>query len=349
MDSKAVYGFKVRWHDQCAEQLREYKMTFYDGAKGAPNEVSLFDVKNKRMFLKRTPVPHISSADLFIGAKVTIFARQLEICDYGDGATRSHFSAVRGSAVVVVRPSGYALLGPVLDAVYDGGYTVSKLRSFDPAAAADAVGMPEAAGDGGGTVVAIELIGGDPVAGFAQVVARNNWAGDVMCPASAEQSERWAAGLFGGPQRSTAVGDSCTCCVVKPHAVRNVGSVVRALMEGGFEVSAVQMFNLDRSQAKEFHEVYEGVVRPNEFTAMVDQLCSGPCIAMECRKEGAVAALRTLAGPADVEIAQALRPSTLRARFGDVQNKGWSGVHCTDLPEDGPLEVQYFFSILNNM
>ena len=312
--------------------------------------MSLFDCKNKRMFLKRTPVPHISAADLFIGAKVTIFARQLEICDYGDGATRSHFSAVRGSAVVVVRPSGYALLGPVLDAIVDGGYTVGKLRSFDPAAAADAVGVPEAAGDGGGTVVGIEVIGSDPVNGFAQVVARNNWGGAVMCAASADQSERWSAGLFGAPARSTAVGDSCTCCVVKPHAVKNAGSVVRALMDGGFEVSAIQMFNLDRSQAKEFHEVYEGVVRPNEFTAMVDQLCSGPCIAMECRKaDGAVAALRTLAGPADVEIAQALRPSTLRARFGDVQSKGCCGVHCTDLPEDGPLEVQYFFSILNNM
>ena len=49
-------------------------------------------------------------------------------------------------------------------------------------------------------------------------------------------------------------------------------------------------------------------------------------------------------GPRDPDIARKLRPGSLRARFGlnCVQN----GVHCTDLPEDGPLEIQYFFKVL---
>ena len=84
-----------------------------DGAKGAPNEVSLFDCKNKRMFLKRTPVPHISAADLFIGAKVTIFARQLEICDYGDGATRRPQRSRSGSAPPPSAPAPACASRPV--------------------------------------------------------------------------------------------------------------------------------------------------------------------------------------------------------------------------------------------
>lgn len=46
----------------------------------------------------------------------------------------------------------------------------------------------------------------------------------------------------------------------------------------------------------------------------------------------------------DPEIAKNLRGNTLRARFGI--DKVRNAVHCTDLPEDGTLEVEYFFSIL---
>ena len=41
------------------------------------------------------------------------------------------------------------------------------------------------------------------------------------------------------------------------------------------------------------------------------------------------------------EIARHLRPKTLRAQFGT--NKIQNAVHCTDLPEDGLLEVRACF------
>ena len=51
-------------------------------------------------------------------------------------------------------------------------------------------------------------------------------------------------------------------------------------------------------------------------------------------------------GPHDPEIAKYLRPNTLRAQFGleRVRNV----VHCTDLAEDGVIECEYFFNILQN-
>jgi nucleoside-diphosphate kinase len=48
-----------------------------------------------------------------------------------------------------------------------------------------------------------------------------------------------------------------------------------------------------------------------------------------------------LCGPIDPEIAKNLRPNTLRAKFGVDRVK--NAIHCTDLPEDGVLESQYFF------
>jgi nucleoside-diphosphate kinase len=45
----------------------------------------------------------------------------------------------------------------------------------------------------------------------------------------------------------------------------------------------------------------------------------------------------------DPEIAKNLRPNTIRAKFGHTRLV--NAVHCSDLPEDGALEVEYFFSI----
>lgn len=71
---------------------------------------------------------------------------------------------------------------------------------------------------------------------------------------------------------------------------------------------------------------------------MVDQLFSGPCVAIEVRAEKAVSAFRELCGPSDPAVAKHIRPDTLRAKFGTDRLK--NAVHCTDLAEDGTLEVR---------
>lgn len=72
-------------------------------------------------------------------------------------------------------------------------------------------------------------------------------------------------------------------------------------------------------------------------------MTTGPCIVMEVRQENAVQSFRELCGPMDPEIAKNLRPNTIRAQFGI--DRCSNAVHCTDLPEDGELECEYFFSI----
>jgi len=54
--------------------------------------------------------------------------------------------------------------------------------------------------------------------------------------------------------------------------------------------------------------------------------------------------LRKLVGPHDPEIAKNLRPKSLRAKYGIDRIR--NAVHCTDLDEDGVLECEYFFSLL---
>ena len=45
------------------------------------------------------------------------------------------------------------------------------------------------------------------------------------------------------------------------------------------------------------------------------------------------------------ELARHVRPNTIRALFGRTKAK--NAIHCTDLPEDAELEVEYFFKILD--
>jgi len=142
---------------------------------------------------------------------------------------------------------------------------------------------------------------------------------------------------------TTALFNNCTLCIVRPHAfTTSGGEIVDHILTEGFEISALRLWYMDKATAEEFLEVYKGVLP--EYHDMVSQLCTGPSLVLEVRQENAVDSFRKLVGPHDPEVAKHLRPATLRAKFGIDRVK--NAMHCTDLPEDGLLEVEYFFNIL---
>lgn len=128
--------------------------------------------------------------------------------------------------------------------------------------------------------------------------------------------------------------ENCTLCIIKPHAVKakQVGEIVDAILSSGFEVSALQMIWFDHAASQEFYEAYKFLP---EQKKMIDQLASGPAVALEVRQDNAVEKFRKLCGPYDPEVARKLEPNTLRARFGS--DRVLNSVHCTDLAEDGSL------------
>jgi len=139
--------------------------------------------------------------------------------------------------------------------------------------------------------------------------------------------------------------NNCTCCIIKPHAVQQklVGRIIDCILSEGFEISALEMFYLEKPTAEEFFEIYKGVF--SEYAAMIDQVSTGgPVVVMEIRQEDAVNAFRRFCGPHDPEQARSINPGSLRAQFG--QDRIRNALHCTDLPEDGVLECEYFYSIL---
>jgi nucleoside-diphosphate kinase len=111
---------------------------------------------------------------------------------------------------------------------------------------------------------------------------------------------------------TTAQLNSCTLCIIKPHIVAagQAGMIIDMILSEGFEISALEMFYLNKPTAEEFYDVYKGVLP--EYVPLIDHMTSGPVIVLEVRQENAIPAFRNLVGPHDPEIAKHLRPNTIR-------------------------------------
>ena len=82
----------------------------------------MYDKKMCRVFLKRIEIPTLKQADLFVGAKVTIFARVLEIKEYGDIASAAKQGDDRQSTFAMIKPDQYQNFGKIIDAVQSSGF-----------------------------------------------------------------------------------------------------------------------------------------------------------------------------------------------------------------------------------
>ena len=58
-----------------------------------------------------------------------------------------------------------------------------------------------------------------------------------------------------------------------------------------------------------------------------------------------VTAFRKACGPSNPEIGRVLYPDSLRAKYGGI-NIEENAIHCSDLEEDGLMEVEYFFTLM---
>ena len=52
-----------------------------------------YDIKNRRTFLKKHEYPGVAVDNLFIGATLTVYSRQLKVIDFADKFTRESLSS----------------------------------------------------------------------------------------------------------------------------------------------------------------------------------------------------------------------------------------------------------------
>ncbi|KAH0786365.1 Nucleoside diphosphate kinase family protein [Histomonas meleagridis] len=364
------YSFKIEFYDEMAELVRPYLLTYHTDK----NEIEIYDIRNRRPFLKRFGNHGIELKDLFIGNKILINGRQYEIIDYASASTKEAFSQKMQSTYAMLKPGFHQHLGDALDRIYQSGLIVTKLRFGTISIQTASTFYAEHQGKSfyntlinyitSGPIVAMELTGNNAISLWRQLIgptnletakrespnslrakyARNTTENFAHGSDSPESAQRELNLIFG--QHSVDLvsnTDNCTLCIIKPHAMKErlAGKIINKILEEGFKITGAMTANLDIITAEEFLEVYRGVVK--DYPDMVKQLSSGTCLALEVN--GDFNAFRELCGPRDPNVAKQIRKNSLRALFGT--DLILNAVHCTDLEEDAQLETEYFFTLLD--
>ena len=323
---------------------RKYQLVYLPIVKS----IEMYDVKNQRIFLKRSEIPTISLDDFFVGSQVTILSRVLKVTDYGDIFTRRRFESERERTFAMIKPDAYTAMGKIIDGVHASGMVINKLKMsrFTKGTAGEfyAEHKGKCFYDGleahitSDVVTGMELVSPNAVKKWREVIGPTSTAqaqaeapGSVRALYGADNTKNAVHGAdsmgaykrevnfwFGGndvakrPMQTTAVKDNCTLCLIKPHLLKEgrAGQVIDMILAAGFEISAMEMFNLSRPVCEEFLDVYKGVLP--EYLPIVENLSGGPLLALEIRQQNAVSAFRDLCGPHDPEIAKHLRPDTIR-------------------------------------
>ena len=350
--------FIVEWFDPMPRLKRQYLLKYFV----QQHAVEMVDIKSKKLFLKKSPCPNeIRATDFFIGSKILLYSRELEIVEFGDGTTRSDLEYQMQSTLIILSPETYTSWGKIIDSIQSctrTGMVITNMKTVvlsrnvaeNVCAILNESIMKSASLSSGVSCVMI-VQGEDGISAISSLVKSLNSSpetgGSILtCSDSQQVSKLNDLILQNRNVSNSSTLDNCTCCIIKPHAVkqRNFGRILDTIISQGYEVSAITTLNFDKVQAEEFLEVYKGVIP--DYSDHVIQLCLGQSIALELRAEDAVPTFRQTAGPWDVEMAKTLRPGSLRALFGEDNVR--SAIHCTDLPLDAVAECEYCFRILSN-
>ncbi|KAK0084944.1 hypothetical protein PV325_006044 [Microctonus aethiopoides] len=364
--------FEAKWFDNVSGMEKIFYLYFFT----LDNTIELFDIKSRKTFLRRIKCDGVKRENLYVGSMVTIFSRTMTITDIPDAATKNILCKTMQKTFAILKPNVVDKMGEIFKIITAhnlqivnvrmGNFKEKDVERFYKNNDQFPSQMTS------GPVVLLTLVGENAVTRWNELIGdndNNKMNKNKFISLSARYGEDAIKnGFYGSPNVETAKSEieeyfpnlkskrtidtsatfkNCTLCIILPHAVQTklIGDIVNDIQKANYKISAIQSFNINPVDADEFLEVYKGIM--SEYSAMVAELHSGPCIAMEITHENPSLAVteefRKFCGPKDPDIARKIRPNTLRAKYGisKVQN----AIHCSDLPTDGLLEVEFFFKI----
>lgn len=127
--------------------------------------------------------------------------------------------------------------------------------------------------------------------------------------------------------------------MIKPDAVENghIGAILEKINSAGFNIAAMKLTKLSKSDAEKFYEVH--AERPF-YGELVNYMSSGPIVAAILEKDNAVNDFRTLIGSTNpAEAAE----GTIRKLFATSISA--NAIHGSDSNENANLEGEFFFSM----
>ena len=291
-------------------------------------------VQENAMLLKRIFYPDVTLSDLFIGNSFTVYSRVFLIKKYANIATTQYMQEkeVHYLCKISEDPSS---LGNIITAASSSKLVFVKARTSTS------------------NVLDFNISRGDTLLQFVSVKGKNNsFLSDVKALGSSainvsilpveKISEMMTACSI------SSIEENCSLCIIKPHAIKaqDTGSILSAISDENFTISALFSAHLTYPMAEDIFDVYKTIFP--QYSASLEQLCSGVCLCvMLTGGEDIVDRFREFVGPLNPELARSVRPQSLRARFGQTVVN--NAVHCTDLPDDGKLEITYIFKTIASL
>lgn len=344
------FAFIVQYYDMMAQMIRNYQLFYYP----EDSSIEMFDMKNQRVFLKRIINQEVNPSNLYLGAEFSIYSRLYKVIEYGDDFTKKKFEQIRTSCFALILPPAYMHIGKIIDRLQEKGFTIgkAKMNKLTEDNVVTMLKLHQSADLprtllGSDFVVGLELIKENSCAEVARFIAdcvnkdfKAVGDGPMMVCSSSEKIAQDEISYFFALKAEPQL-TNCSLLIIKQHVIfeNKLGKILDIILNEGFEISSMNLIHLDKHVAENFFEVYKGVLP--EYDKIITDLTSGTVLCLELRQDDVVNKVRALVGPHDPVIAKALRPNSLRAIFG--RDRVRNVCHCTDLPEDGPLECQYFF------
>ncbi|KAI8838608.1 hypothetical protein BC829DRAFT_404312 [Chytridium lagenaria] len=264
----------------------------------ADRTIEMYDVKQKRTFLKRTK-SDLRLEDLHVNASVNVFSRQTPCArTMAMNSPKSVSQKQMERALVIVKPEALKQWGAIVDELIQHQFTICNMRmqQLNRGYKADQEFQNEVRKFGSGPSVSIEVMRASAIPELDRIFGESSKKGNsVFYTTSTVGGQNDAHNLFsqtGKKHNRTAKFKNSTLALIRPHAIQF-----------------------------EFLEIYKGVVP--EYHLMLDQLTSGPC---PCTRNNGthrshVSSFREFVGPTDPTLAKTL--------LDKVKN----AIHCTDLEE----------------
>jgi len=128
-----------------------------------------------------------------------------------------------------------------------------------------------------------------------------------------------------------------TLVFLKPEAIMRglIGEIVSRIERKGLTIAAMKLIQVTKEQAQKIYEVHRG---KTFYEPLIEQITSGPILAMVIEGPNAVSILRNMIGKTNPAEAQ---PGTIRGDYAlNVQK---NIIHAADSLENAKREIKILF------
>merc|ERR1719188_1445016 len=109
---------------------KEYLLSYCLKPPGQSSELSLYDIRAKKQFLKRGVYEPVLLQDLHVDGLVTICSRKFKITAYADSNTKNHFEKHAERVSVTIGPEAFGSVGNILNAASERSVILRRTKTL---------------------------------------------------------------------------------------------------------------------------------------------------------------------------------------------------------------------------